>query len=134
MKKHIASLGTFKPHFTTSPRVAFPPPSKATTCSARLWHEEPRSGSQSPDFKSASYKKFQYSDKTRNAAPRSDRTKKDRPSWLDTGPGSDITVRGTVTEIDVPGSGTFPLYARVLLLQNHQYADYCVAQIFGSGT
>ena len=55
-----------------------------------------------------------------------------QPSWLDVGPGSKVTLEGSVTEIDVPGSGKFPLYG-VAYCYEYQYADFHAALIFGLG-
>jgi hypothetical protein len=52
-----------------------------------------------------------YSQMSGHASFRSLKKDQDHPFWLDRGPGSEYPVKGTVTEIEVPGTGIFPLYA-----------------------
>ncbi|KAF7505914.1 hypothetical protein GJ744_012449 [Endocarpon pusillum] len=87
---------------------------KAVTCPilkthlARRQHGGSWSASRNPPLRFLYSSKKKYSTKSGNRLRRSAPPDHEQPSLLQTGPKSDYPLEGSVTEIEVPGSGTFP--------------------------
>ena len=77
--------------------------------------------SESGHFQFSTSTTRQYSSRTSNTPSRSSQRDQVQLSWLDADKGSEFQVLGTVTEIEVPKAGIFPLYA---IFSGHERPKY----------
>jgi hypothetical protein len=114
MAKRAVLSVCFVPCFARSHAIASPLTSKALTRSvnrkpsSKLSHSAPLAVSHTCCCRSFGSTTTQNLYATRDRILRSKEENQEPPSWVDTS--TDIPLQGTVTEIEVPGSGIFPLY------------------------
>jgi hypothetical protein len=78
--------------------------------SRHYWHTRSLNGSDHPTSKIVNSTNRKFSHKTRKRLADSKQADQNQPSWLERHPNAEVPLEGSVTEIDVPGSGSFPLY------------------------